>query len=94
MLTYLFVNVAVIVLNRQRVTASFAGFVLYAAIPSVGIAAGLYIVVQSFFIELWAQPWATGKSVVVFDVACAAVALALAFKARPVTPTGSSLPNP
>lgn len=82
MMTYLFVNLAVVILNRQRIFASFTGFLLYACIPALGIAADVYIVAQSFFIELWKQDWATGKSVVVFDVACAVIALILAFTAR------------
>ncbi len=82
MMTYLFVNIAVIILNRHRVTSSVKGFLLYAVIPGIGIAADGYILVQSFFIELWNQGWATGKSVVVFDVACAALALVLALTAR------------
>jgi hypothetical protein len=44
-------------------------------VPALGIIVDLYILVQSFFIELWAQDWATGKSVVVFDVTCAVIAL-------------------
>jgi putrescine importer len=87
MLTYLFVNVAVILLNRERLAGSVRGFIFYAIIPAVGIAADGYILVQSFFIELWAQPWITGKSVVVFDVACATAALLLAFAFKPASRT-------
>ena len=82
MMTYLFVNVAVIVLNRHRILASLWGYFRDAAIPAVGVAADAYIVAQSFFIELWHQDWATGKSGVVFNVACAALALILALAAR------------
>ena len=82
MMTYLFVNVAVIMLNRERLFASLGGFLLYAVIPALGIAADAYIVVQSFFIEQWRQDWATGKSVVVFDVICALLAALLALTAR------------
>jgi len=93
MMTYLFVNVAVIVLNRHRIFASLGGFFRYAVLPALGIAADAYIVVQSFFIELWNQNWATGKSVVVFDVACAALALILALAAhRAVTAPTEVLP--
>ena len=82
MMTYLFVNLAVILLNRERLFASLSGFILYAVIPALGIAADAYIVVQSFFIEQWHQDWATGKSVVVFDVICALLAALLALTAR------------
>ena len=81
-LTYLFVNLAVMRLNRERLFASIGGFILYAVIPALGIAADAYIVVQSFFIEQWHQGWATGKSVVVFDVICALLAALLALTAR------------
>jgi amino acid transporter len=81
MMTYLFVNLAVVQLNRKKVLASVGGFVLYAVIPALGIAADVYIVVQSFFVEEWKQNWATGKSVVVFDVACALLAVILALTA-------------
>jgi len=91
MLTYLFVNVAVIVLNRHRTLASLGGFCLYAFIPALGIAADTYILTQSFFVELWKQDWATGKSVVVFDIFCAALALALAAR-RAVTSPEKALP--
>ena len=74
MITFLFGNLACIILNRHRL-GSPSGLLLYGLIPSVGIVADIYILVQSFFIELWAQPWATGKSVVVFDVACAVLAM-------------------
>ena len=82
MMTYLFVNLAVILLNRDKIKASVTGLLIFALVPSLGIIADLYIVVQSFFIEQWAQEGPTGKSVVIFDVACALVALMLAFTAR------------
>lgn len=94
MLTYLFVNVAVIALNFQRVKASVKGFLLYACVPVLGIAADAYIVTQSFFIELWNQGWATGKSVVVFDVACAILALAFAVSAHKVILPSTELAAP
>jgi hypothetical protein len=30
--------------------------------------------VRAFFIELWSQGWATGRSVILFDVGCALIA--------------------
>jgi amino acid transporter len=74
MLTFLFGNVACILLNRHRLR-TLGGALLYGLVPALGIIVDLYILVQSFFIELWAQDWATGKSVVVFDVTCAVIAL-------------------
>ena len=75
MLTFLFVNSSNLVLNRGRALQSPAGFFLYAALPALGIGIDLYLLFRSFFVELWAQGWATGRSVIVFDVACALVAL-------------------
>lgn len=82
MITFLFGNLAAMLLNRHRL-ASPAGFLLFGLVPALGIAMDIYILVQSFFIELWAQDWLTGKSVVVFDVACAAVALAFVHGTKP-----------
>ena len=59
---------------------------LFGFIPALGIAADLYLLVQSFFIELWAADWATGKSVVVFDVACAALVVVLALRSGKTPP--------
>ena len=76
MLTFLFGNLAAILLNKHRLKTP-GGLLLFGLVPALGIAVVLYILVQSFFIELWAQDWAMGKSVVVFDVACAAFALVI-----------------
>ncbi len=93
MMTYLFVNLAVIILNRHRVFASPQRFLLYAVIPVLGIAADGYIVTQSFFIALWSQNWATGKSIVVFDIACAALALAFAVFGAKASHTPLEIPK-
>ena len=85
MLTFLFGNLAAIILNWNRVRGSTAGLLFYLLVPAIGIAADVYILVQSFFIELWAQPWPTGKSVIVFDVACALLAATLVLVRKPVT---------
>jgi len=37
---------------------------------------------RTFFLELWDQPWATGKSVVVFDLACCLIAMVAALRMR------------
>ena len=88
MLTYLLVNFANLVLFRERAFKSVKGFVFHVAIPLFGIGADGYILVRSFFIELWNQGWANGQSVIVVDVACAAIALGFAlrtsFVRRPV----------
>lgn len=81
MLTFLFGNVACILLNRHRLR-TLSEALLYGLVPALGIVGDLYILVHSFFIELWAQDWATGKSVVVFDVTCAAVALSVVLLKR------------
>ncbi len=76
MITFLFGNLAANILNRHRLR-TIGGVVLFGLVPSVGIVCDVYILAQSFFIEPCAQPWATGKSVVVFAVACALSASAL-----------------
>jgi amino acid transporter len=86
MLTYLMVNLANIVLFKHRIFKSLSGFTLHGAIPVFGIAVGLYILVRSFFIELWGQGWANGQSVIAFDLLCAAAAaISLCWPGR--TPT-------
>jgi amino acid transporter len=77
MVTYLLVNVSNLLLFRGRALKSASGFLLHAVVPVLGIAFDGYILVRSFFIELWGQSWAEGRSVVVFDVACAFLALFL-----------------
>jgi amino acid transporter len=68
MLTFLFVNLANLVLLRGR------GIWLHVVVPVLGIAVDLYILWRSFFVEQWAQGM-MGRSAIAFDVACAAVAL-------------------
>jgi amino acid transporter len=75
MVTYLLVNVSNLLLFRDRALKSGVGFLLYAIVPTLGIAFDGYILIRSFFIELWGQSWAEGRSVLVFDVGCAVVAL-------------------
>ena len=78
MLTYFMVNAANLILYREKIFKSFGGFFFHGLVPVFGICADGYILVRSFFIELWAQGWANGQSVVVVDVACAVLALGLA----------------
>lgn len=86
MVTYLFVNFAVLVLFRKKIFQSFGGFFLYGAIPVFGIVADIYLVIESFFIELWNGNWATGKSIVIFDTVCAITALVLTFRVKKSVP--------
>ncbi len=76
MITFVFVNLANVLLYRTQATQSLKGFALHAILPISGIAIDLYLLYRSFFVELWTQPWATGKSVIAFDVACAVIAMA------------------
>jgi amino acid transporter len=79
MITFIFVNLANLVLHRGR------GFWLHVALPVAGIAVDGYILVRSFFVEQWAQGM-MGRSAIAFDVGCAVVALvALAGKREAAT---------
>ena len=80
MLTYLSVNFANLILFRDQVFKNPTSFFLHGFIPIVGIALDGYILVESFFIELWKQGWKTGQSVIVFDLICAGVGLGLALR--------------
>jgi len=90
MLTYLIVNGANLILNRTRAFKSLPNFLLYFLVPTFGFIVDGYILYRSFFVELIAQDWATGKSVIAFDMLCALVALGLAlhfkiFKKAPLS---------
>jgi hypothetical protein len=75
MITFVFVNLANLMLHRDRVFASAAGFALHGALPLLGIAVDLLILWRSFFVEQWGQG-AMGRSAIAFDVACGVLALA------------------
>lgn len=90
MVTFVFVNVANVVLHRERIFTSVPAFVLHAALPVLGAVVDLYLLWRSFFIELWGQGWATGRSVIVFDVTCAALALLVLLRRGSSRPDGSS----
>jgi amino acid transporter len=77
MVTYLLVNISNLLIFRDRALKSATGFLLYGVVPVLGIVFDGYILIRSFFIELWGQSWGEGKSVLVFDVGCAVVALFL-----------------
>jgi amino acid transporter len=74
MITFVFVNLANLVLHRDRLRASAAGFLLYGALPVSGIAVDLFILWRSFLVEQWEQG-VMGRSAIAFDLACAAAAL-------------------
>mgnify|MGYP002153785053 CR=1 FL=1 len=82
--TYMMVNVANLVLFRKSAAGSLAGFFLHGVIPVTGIMVDAYILVRSFFIELWNQGWATGRSVILVDVALALAAMLFALKRHDV----------
>jgi amino acid transporter len=85
MLTFFFGNLCAILLNRHRLK-SFGGILLYGAVPVIGMAVDLYVLAQSFFISLWGQPWATGKSVVATGVITALATLVLALAVKRTQP--------
>lgn len=74
MITYLFVNGANLTLNYRR-ASGLAGIFGYILVPAFGLAVDGYLLYRTFFIELWQQGWATGQSVVVFDLLCGVIAL-------------------
>lgn len=79
MITFVFVNLANVVLHRERVLRSAAGFLLHGALPAVGIAVDLFILWRSFLVEQWGQGM-LGRSAIAFDVACAVIAMSALFK--------------
>jgi len=85
MITFIFVNASNLVLNFTRAGEGPGAFALYAALPIVGIATDLYLLVQSFFVEAWKQG-PLGKTAIAFDVACAIVCVPLIFTAAKRAP--------
>lgn len=88
MLTYLMVNVANLVLFRKMTFRSPKDFFFHGFVPVFGIAADGYILIRSFFIELWQQGWANGQSVIVVDVACAVIFAVVALRRTNVAVVG------
>jgi len=84
MITYLFVNLASLLLHWREILKSTRGFFLFGLVPVLGITADFYLLVRAFFIELWGQGWLMGQSVILFDLACAAVAGVVAWRSRAV----------
>ena len=89
MITFLFVNVSNLILNRARAREGVAALALFVGIPLIGIATDLYLLVESFFVEAWKQG-PLGQSAIAFDAACALFCLPLLFTAarapRPAPP--------
>ena len=81
MITFVFVNLANLVLHRDRVLQSAKGFLVYGALPAAGILVDLFILARSFLIEQWGQG-VLGRSAIAFDVACAVIAMSALFKRR------------
>jgi len=86
MITYLFVNASNLVLNRRKARASVWSFVGFVLIPLIGLCTDAYLLWRTFFYELWGQGWATGQSVVIFDLFCCAVAVVFALRTRVPSP--------
>lgn len=85
MVTYLLVNASNLILNRKRVFESAFSFFSFGAVPATGFLIDAYLLYRTFFVELWAQGWATGQSVVCFDVLCCGIAMGAALLYRPKT---------
>jgi amino acid transporter len=95
MITYLLVNLANLLLNRGRAFTSVVSFLLYVVVPSIGVGVDGFILVRTFFIELWRQGWATGQSVIAFDAVCsllAALAVLASGRAAPLPTAEAPLP--
>jgi amino acid transporter len=80
MITYLMVNAANLILFRKILFCSARDFFFHGFVPVFGILADGYILIRSFFIELWQQGWANGQSIIVFDVACAVIFVIVALR--------------
>lgn len=78
MVTYAAVNVANLVTFRHQARRSVAAFMAHAVVPTIGLGIDVYILVQSFFIELWQQGWAQGQSIILLDLGGALLAAGLA----------------
>ena len=85
MITYALVNASNLVLNRRRVTENFKSIMIYGLIPLIGLIFDFYLLYRTFFVELWGQGWATGQSVVVFDMVCCIAALIVALRVKPAS---------
>jgi amino acid transporter len=83
MITFIFVNLANLVLHRARL-GSIRGLLLYGVMPVAGIAVDLFILARSFFIEQWGQGM-LGRSAIAFDVACALLACVALLAPAPVS---------
>jgi amino acid transporter len=72
--TYLLVHLANLTLNGRKAFNSPYALIGFLLVPVIGIGVDGYLLVRAFFIELWSQGWATGRSVILFDVGCALIA--------------------
>jgi amino acid transporter len=93
MVTYLMVNLSNLILFRKSVLKSPTHFFLHGFVPVFGIVVDGYILIRSFFIELWAQGWANGQSVIFVDVGFSLLALGIALYGNNGMISQSTIPN-
>jgi amino acid transporter len=74
MITFVFVNLANLVLHRDRIRTGLGAALLYGLLPLAGIGVDLFLLWRSFLVEQWGQG-VMGRSAIAFDLACAAAAL-------------------
>ncbi len=83
MVTYLAVNLTNFMFHYRFRREHFNWF-LHGAIPATGASLDLYVLYKSFFVELLGQSWREGRSVVVFSVVLALLAVWKAWASRSV----------
>ena len=76
--TYLLVHLANLILNGRKAFSSLGAFAGFLLVPVIGIGVDGYLIVRTFFIELWSQGWAGGRGVLLFDLGCALIAALVA----------------
>jgi amino acid transporter len=91
MLTYLAVNLTNFLFHYRFRRPQFNWF-LHGAVPAIGAALDLEVLYKSFFQELLAQSWKEGRSVVVFSVLLALLAVWKAWTTRGAPPGNATLP--
>jgi putrescine importer len=89
MLTYLAVNVTNFLFHYRYRRPQFNWF-LHGVVPAIGAALDLEVLYKSFFQELLAQSWKEGRSVVVFSVLLALLAVWKAWTTRNASKTAGS----
>ncbi len=87
LITYLFVNVANVLLHRR---AQF-NWLTTGVIPVLGVAITIYLIYKGFFVSLWDAGFKTGRSVVLLCLLLSAVAAAIVVIRRDL---GARKPSP